>query len=80
LTALPETAETGLMAAETRVPREHDRVTAEGQSGVFNVVDVDEKARTVTLQTVTGNGPVVPGVSWAALKYMDEEEHSAERT
>jgi hypothetical protein len=60
--------------ASLRVPRQHDRVIAQGQNGVYTIVDVDEKARTATLQTVTGDGPVIPNVPWAALGYMDAED------
>ncbi len=58
----------------SRIPREHDRVTAEGHNGVLAVVSVDDKTKTVDLQFVTGDGPVVTGVPWTALHYMDEED------
>jgi hypothetical protein len=38
------------------------------------VVGVDKKSKTADLQFVTGNGPVVQGVPWTALQYMDEED------
>jgi hypothetical protein len=57
-----------------RIPRKHDRVTALGRNGVFAVVDVDKKSKTADLQFVTGDGPVVQGVPWTALHYMDEED------
>ena len=57
-----------------RIPRKHDRVTAQGHNGVLAVVDVDKKLKTADLQFVTGDGPVVQGVSWTALQYMDEED------
>ncbi len=56
-----------------RMPREHDRVTAQGHHGVLAVVDVNKKSITADLQFVTGDGPVVKGVPWTALQYMDEE-------
>ncbi|MDR3749359.1 MAG: hypothetical protein P4M04_14640 [Acidobacteriota bacterium] len=59
-----------------RIPREHDRVTAQGRNGVLAVVAVDKKSKTADLQFVTGNGPVVQGVPWTALHYMDEEDSS----
>ena len=60
-------------ADEIRVPREHDRVTAKGHNGVLTVVDVNSAAKTVTLQFVTGDGPIVPDVPWSDLGYMDDE-------
>ena len=57
-----------------RIPRKHDRVTTLGHDGVFAVVDVDNQSKTAALQTVTGNGPVLQDVPWAALQYMDEED------
>jgi hypothetical protein len=57
-----------------RVPREHDRVTTQGRNGVFAVVDVDNKSKTVALQTVTGNGPLLQSVPWTTLQYMDRED------
>ncbi len=60
--------------ASLRVPRPHDRVITQGQNGVFTIVEVDEKAKTATLQTVTGDGPVIPNVPWASLGYMDAED------
>ncbi len=40
------------------------------------MVDVDEKSKTVALQFVTGDGPVLQNIPWADLRYMDEEEGS----
>jgi hypothetical protein len=57
-----------------RIPRKHDRVTAQGHHGVLAVVDVDKKSKTADLQFVTGDGPVLQGVPWTALHYMDEED------
>jgi hypothetical protein len=57
-----------------RVPREHDRVTTQGRNGVFAVVDVDNGSKTVALQTVTGDGPVLQSVPWTSLQYMDQED------
>jgi hypothetical protein len=57
-----------------RIPRKHDRVTAQGRNGVLAVVEVDKKSKTADLQFVTGDGPVVQGVPWTALQYMDEED------
>jgi hypothetical protein len=57
-----------------RVPRVHDRVTRTGHHGVFAVVEVNTESKTASLQTVTGDGPVVEGVPWTALQYMDEED------
>ena len=45
----------------------------QGQNGVLTVVDVDTSAKTVTLQFVTGDGPVVTDIAWADLAYMDDE-------
>ena len=56
-----------------RIPREHDRVTAQGHHGVLAVVDVNKKSKTADLQFVSGDGPVVKDVPWTALQYMDEE-------
>jgi hypothetical protein len=61
------------MAGDPRVPQKHDRVTTHLHNGVFFVVEVDEAAKTVALQTVTGDGPVLPTVPWSTLAYMDEE-------
>jgi len=67
-------AYTNNMAHEdVRTPEKHDRVTAQGRNGVYTVVDVDESAKTVSLQTVTGDGPVITGVPWTTLDYMDQE-------
>ena len=59
-----------------RIPRKHDRVTAQGHNGVLAVVDVDKKSKTADLQFVTGDGPVMRGVPWTALRYMDEEDEN----
>lgn len=59
-----------------RAPRKHDRVTTLGHHGVFAVVAVDNESKTVALQTVTGDGPVLQGVPWTTLQYMDEEDTS----
>ena len=71
-----------MAADEIRIPREHDRVTVEGHNGVLTVVSVDSDAKKVDLQFVTGDGPLVQGISWSDLHYMDEEaaEHSDEPT
>ena len=69
---LDERRKLGSMAP--RVPRKHDRVTALGQNGVLVVVDVDKKSKSADLQFVTGDGPVVEGVPWTDLRYMDEED------
>ena len=58
---------------EVRTPEKHNRVTAQGHDGVYVVVDVNERAKTVSLQTVTGNGPVITGVPWTTLSYMGDE-------
>jgi len=58
---------------DARSPKKHDRVTAQGHDGVYVVVDVNEGAKTVSLQTVTGNGPVITGVPWTTLAYMGDE-------
>lgn len=60
-------------ADEMRVPREHDRVMLQGQNGVLTVVEVDAAAKTVTLQFVTGDGPLVRDTPWADLTYMGDE-------
>lgn len=67
---------------DVRTPREHDRVTAQAHNGVYSVVEVNTSAKTVSLQTVTGDGPVITGVPWTTLAYMDEEnaKQSAEQT
>lgn len=62
-----------MSADEIRVPREHDRVLLQGQNGVLTVVDVDTTAKTVTLQFVTGDGPMVRDIPWADLAYMGDE-------
>jgi hypothetical protein len=74
--SLPISVETWRMTA--RVPKEHDRVTVEGHAGVLTVVDVHEQAQTADLRYVTGDGPVVEGVAWSALRYMDDGEAAAE--
>lgn len=56
----------------SRTPKEHDRVTAEGHNGVLTVVKVNETSETADLQYVTGDGPLVEGIPWSALQYMDE--------
>ncbi len=70
--SLPISVDTGRMTA--RIPKEQDRVTIEGHAGVLTVVDVHEQAQTVDLRFVTGDGPVVEGVAWTALRYMDDGE------
>jgi len=68
-------AQTWAMTSEgVRVPKKHDRVTAQGYNGVFAVLDVDAKSKTADLQFVTGDGPVVRGVAWTTLSYMDKED------
>ena len=67
------------MAAEDiRIPREHDRVTVEGHNGVLTVVSVDADAKKVDLQFVTGDGPLVQGIPWSTLRYMDEEAEQSD--
>lgn len=61
-----------------RVPKEQDRVTVEGHGGVLTVVNVHEQTQTADLRYVTGDGPVVEGVAWSALRYMDDGEAAAE--
>ena len=61
-----------------RVPKEQDRVTVEGHAGVLTVVEVHEQAQTADLRYVTGDGPVVEGIAWTALRYMDDGEAAAE--
>jgi len=62
------------MASEdVRTPQIHDRVTVQGRNGVYTVVDVDERMKTASLQTVTGDGPVLAGLPWTTLAYMGEE-------
>ena len=70
-----------MAADDIRIPREHDRVTVEGHNGVLTVVSVDTDAKKVDLQFVTGDGPLVQGIAWSALRYMDEdtEEQSGEK-
>ncbi len=74
--SLPLSVETWRMTA--RIPKEQDRVTVEGHAGVLTVVDVHEQEQTADLRYVTGDGPVVEGIAWTALRYMDEGEASAE--
>jgi hypothetical protein len=62
-----------MAADEIRVPAEHDRVLLHGQNGVLTVVDVDATAKTVSLQFVTGDGPLVRDIPWADLAYMADE-------
>jgi hypothetical protein len=64
----------GMADQHVRVPRKHDRVTTQGRDGVFTVVDVQPDLKTVDLQTVTGDGPVLTGVPWTSLSYMDKED------
>jgi hypothetical protein len=59
-----------------RIPKKHDRVTTQGHNGVLAVVAVVKKSKTADLQFVTGDGPVVQGVPWTALQYMDEEDEN----
>ena len=61
-----------------RTPKEHDRVTVEGHAGVLTVVDVHEEQQTADLRYVTGDGPVVEGIAWTFLKYMDDGEGPAD--
>ena len=74
--SLPISVETRRMP--TRIPKEQDRVTVEGHAGVLTVVDVHQQAQTADLRYVTGDGPVVEGVAWSALRYMDDGEAAAE--
>ena len=62
-----------MASEEARIPQKHDRVTVQGRNGVYTVVDVDEVRKTVSLQTVTGDGPVITGLPWTTLAYMGEE-------
>ena len=59
--------------ADLRIPKIHDRVSTQGHGGVYSVTQVDEAAATVTLQTVTGNGPLIENIPWRDLQYMSEE-------
>jgi hypothetical protein len=72
----PISVDTWRMTA--RIPKEQDRVTVEGHAGVLTVDDVHEQAQTADLRYVTGDGPVVEGIAWSALRYMDDGEASAE--
>ncbi len=64
----------GMADEDVRVPRKHDRVTTQRQDGVFTVVVVQPDLKTVDLQTVTGDGPLLTGVPWTSLSYMDKED------
>ena len=54
-----------------RVPKKGDRVGALGHNGVFTVVEVDPKVKTVELLLTNGSGPTVSSVPWTALTFLD---------
>lgn len=56
-----------------RVPKAGDRVGAKGHTGVFEVVRVDSKIRTVDIGLANGMGLLVPNVPWTALVFVDDE-------
>ena len=65
------------MGDEIRTPHKHDRVTTTLHNGVFTVVEADENSKTVVLQTVTGDGPLMEGVPWTTLQFMGDEDDGA---
>ncbi len=58
------------MAAEYTgtVPKIGNRVGIEGQSSVFEVVDVNTLMQTANLRATDGQGHVTRNVPWTALK------------
>jgi hypothetical protein len=58
------------MAAEYTgtVPKIGNRVAVEGQSGLFEVVDVNTLMQTANLRATDGQGHVTRNVPWTSLK------------
>ena len=50
------------------VPKVGNRVGMEGQSGLFEVVDVNTLMQTVNLRATDGQGHVTRNVPWTSLK------------
>jgi hypothetical protein len=58
------------MATEptSTVPKIGNRVGMEGQSGLFEVVDVNTLMQTANLRATDGQGHVIRNVPWASMK------------
>lgn len=50
------------------VPKKGNRVGIEGQSGLFEVIDVNMLMQTANLQSTDGQGHVTRNVPWNSLK------------
>lgn len=60
------------MAAEYSgtVPKIGNRVGIDGQSGLFEVVDVNTLMQTANLKATDGQGHVTRNVPWTSLKFQ----------
>lgn len=54
--------------AKVIAPKRGDRVGSSNHEGIFEVVFVNSLMQTANLRAVDGSGPVIPNVSWSALK------------
>lgn len=60
------------MANDVRKPRVGDHVDAIGQTGTFEVTEVNDHARTADLQLIA-TGALLNRVPWTALSYGTNE-------
>jgi hypothetical protein len=51
------------------VPKRGNHVGIDGQSGVFEVVDVNMLMQTATLKSMDGPGHITRDVPWTSLKF-----------
>lgn len=54
--------------AKVIAPKRGDRVNSSNHEGIFEVVFVNSLMQTANLRAVDGSAPVIPNVSWSALK------------
>ena len=65
------------MAAEYTgtVPKIGNRVGIDGQSGLYEVVDVNTLMQTANLKATDGQGHVTRNVPWTSLKFQGAASH-----
>jgi len=54
--------------AKISAPKRGERVGSTNHDGTFEVVAINALMQTANLRAVDGSGPVIPNVSWTALK------------
>jgi len=56
-----------------RIPREGDRVTTRETQGMYSVVKLHPILQTAEIRLTNGTGPVLSGVPWAHLTFVDNK-------